>query len=318
MRTSRAAGGRAGGAGSKSRLLVIATGLFAGLLFVLVGVIATAPHVGADVKLITLPEHHALPITPVAVRPVPPTDGPATTAASPRVTSVPKPVAVKRERSRFTLPTAPKETQPPLPTKLVRSQNHAQRFDDRDEITDGPPSALVRTDNIHAKPLGVPATTLSARKPSLTSEAWKGNIIAEQYLNVKPLSDKDPIRARFRGEVWNGREGLADLLGRWIVINREMRAGKRPARIVSVNPVGQLCNRLMAITSGFVFALITGRGLHIDDSGFYCAMSDLFETPGFDWVKAGRRSVPPVRCAMSHVIPHVAFAPYRFLWFVSL
>jgi hypothetical protein len=57
--------------------------------------------------------------------------------------------------------------------------------------------------------------------------------------------------------------------------------------VVQVNPVGQLCNRLVAITSAFTFALMTGRALQIEDGGFYCQMSDLFLEPGFNWVSLG-------------------------------
>jgi len=57
-----------------------------------------------------------------------------------------------------------------------------------------------------------------------------------------------------------------------------------PPRVVVVRPMGQLCNRLMSITSAFVFALLTRRALLIDDSGFYASMDDLFEKPGFPWL----------------------------------
>ena len=60
--------------------------------------------------------------------------------------------------------------------------------------------------------------------------------------------------------------------------------------MVVVNPVGQLCNRLVAIASGFTFALITGRALLVDDNGFYCSLNDLFETPGWSWLDLARAS----------------------------
>lgn len=75
-----------------------------------------------------------------------------------------------------------------------------------------------------------------------------------------------------------------DLLQRWQTLNIEMRSGKRRKRFVVVHPVGQLCNRLMAITSAALFAMLTKRGLVVDDGGFYAQSQDLFEQPGFEWV----------------------------------
>jgi hypothetical protein len=62
------------------------------------------------------------------------------------------------------------------------------------------------------------------------------------------------------------------------------RKGPGAKRVIIVRPMGQLCNRLMSITSAFVFGLLTRRALLIDDSGFYASMDDLFERPGFNWI----------------------------------
>lgn len=63
-----------------------------------------------------------------------------------------------------------------------------------------------------------------------------------------------------------------------------MLRGKVAKRVVFVSPIGQLCNRLMAISSGFIFALLTNRALIVEDSGFYASFRDLFDPPGFDWL----------------------------------
>eukprot|EP01065_Artemidia_motanka_P040005 TRINITY_DN4952_c0_g1_i1.p1 TRINITY_DN4952_c0_g1~~TRINITY_DN4952_c0_g1_i1.p1 ORF type:complete len:355 (+),score=117.14 TRINITY_DN4952_c0_g1_i1:187-1251(+) len=45
----------------------------------------------------------------------------------------------------------------------------------------------------------------------------------------------------------------------------------------------------MAISSGFMFALLTKRVLTVEDSGFYASMNDLFDPPGFDWLRRTSR-----------------------------
>lgn len=64
-------------------------------------------------------------------------------------------------------------------------------------------------------------------------------------------------------------------------------------QFVVVRPVGQLCNRLVAITSAFIFSVLTRRILLIDDGDFYCASDDLFLEPGFEWIL--RQSMADVR-----------------------
>ena len=49
--------------------------------------------------------------------------------------------------------------------------------------------------------------------------------------------------------------------------------------------------RLMAISTGFVLALLTQRALLTEGTGFYAPMAALFENPGFAWTSdKGQRS----------------------------
>jgi uncharacterized protein (DUF2384 family) len=163
-------------------------------------------------------------------------------------------------------------------------------------------------DDIHVAPLSG-AMVRSAREAFVAGDASREppftgdldfdsettNRIIKLYRNVPPLPPGDAMHKAFKGPMWSSRPKLAPVLKRWVMLNRLVRSGKAPkqfqSRIVTVTPVGQLCNRLMAITSAFVFALTTGRALHIEDGGFYCAMSDLFKDPGFDWVGLGAASM---------------------------
>jgi hypothetical protein len=81
---------------------------------------------------------------------------------------------------------------------------------------------------------------------------------------------------------------LVVLLKKFIVLNQQMEAGTQEKRYVTVRPVGQLCNRLVAISSGFVMALLTKRGLQFEDDDFYASLDqDLFDNPGWKWVGHG-------------------------------
>jgi hypothetical protein len=150
----------------------------------------------------------------------------------------------------------------------VRPLTHAQRERAHDAATSGDHNPMASGDEAPVTGTGLHDS---------------GNPLAAQYADVPDLDVHDPLQASFRGKFWRSRPLLATVLRRWVVLNREMRSRASKPRVVSVTPVGQLCNRLIAITSGFVFALITKRGLHVDDANFYCEMRDLFKEPGFDW-----------------------------------
>lgn len=196
------------------------------------------------------------------------TDAPISTEA-PSTTSVVTPVAVHR-------------TKPPHTPVAPTVEGHDRFFKAADSWHTFPA-------NIFAEPIRM--SPHNEMMLPLDKLMQLHDAIATLYHDVPELPASDPLWVRFNSDVFSGRQALTNLLGRWVMLNRLMRNGKRPARMVSVNPVGQLCNRLMAISSGFVFAFVTGRGLHIDDTGFYCALSDLFEMPGFDWVNFGTADV---------------------------
>jgi hypothetical protein len=121
------------------------------------------------------------------------------------------------------------------------------------------------------------------RSPSssglLIADALRWSVAAQQQGSLRSLALENI------SDVWTGPlQELRTLLQRFQSLNKEMRDGVRPAQYVLVHPVGQLCNRLMAITSAFLLALLTKRGLLIDDAGFYAQTSDLFLDPGFAWI----------------------------------
>ena len=85
----------------------------------------------------------------------------------------------------------------------------------------------------------------------------------------------------------NRRPHLKELLLRYTSFHNDALSSPekaRSAQYVVVHPVGQLCNRLVAVVSGFVFALLTKRVLLVDDSGFYSSFNDLFDQPDFAWL----------------------------------
>eukprot|EP00754_Rhynchopus_humris_P039127 Rhum_TRINITY_DN2182_c0_g1::Rhum_TRINITY_DN2182_c0_g1_i1::g.6195::m.6195 len=93
-------------------------------------------------------------------------------------------------------------------------------------------------------------------------------------------------RAYWRGSRRAGR--VVELFKRYAAFHKKALGGGGGAyETVVVSPVGQLCNRLMTITSGFVLALLTRKVLIVQDTGFYCSMNDLFEEPGFAWLGSG-------------------------------
>ena len=98
-------------------------------------------------------------------------------------------------------------------------------------------------------------------------------------------------RGRYRAD-WGGsrRAGrIVELFKRYAAFHKKALGGGGSGayETVVVSPVGQLCNRLMTITSGFVLALLTRKVLVVQDTGFYCSMNDLFEEPGFAWLGGG-------------------------------
>eukprot|EP00756_Hemistasia_phaeocysticola_P000008 Hpha_TRINITY_DN10008_c0_g1::TRINITY_DN10008_c0_g1_i2::g.84018::m.84018/K13681/FUT; xyloglucan fucosyltransferase len=92
--------------------------------------------------------------------------------------------------------------------------------------------------------------------------------------------EHDPF---FDAPFWKDRPLAARLLRRYQRFHQ--KSNPRRHHGVHVRPVGQLCNRLMAIASGFIFALLTRRALTVEDSGFYASMNDLFLKPGFEWLR---------------------------------
>lgn len=122
----------------------------------------------------------------------------------------------------------------------------------------------------------------------LTSEAKE---LLKRYAHVAPSGRADLLlndlvqRRSLRPEA-------ADLLRRLQTINEEERAAaqggktKRQHGVVVVHPMGQLCNRLLSITSAFVLSLLSGRALVVDDTDFYCRSNDLFDEPGFEWTSS--------------------------------
>ena len=109
-------------------------------------------------------------------------------------------------------------------------------------------------------------------------------------LSDLPDSENDYYDSGEYKEFWADphHQKAKELLQRYTVFHNNKMAGSGPVNAVVVTPVGQLCNRLMTITSGFVLALLTKKVLLIEDSGFYCSMNDLFVKPGFEWLKGSR------------------------------
>jgi hypothetical protein len=146
-------------------------------------------------------------------------------------------------------------------------------------------------DNIHSRPLsGDDRFPLRRHSADDVVVASSPNLLLRAYQGIleNPLDS-----AFFQAEthVFSQVPEFATILKKWQTLNLDMRSGKRPARYVTVHPVGQLCNRLMAITSAAMLAILTQRGLVVDDTGFYAQSSDLFEEPGFRWVDGALSSL---------------------------
>lgn len=139
---------------------------------------------------------------------------------------------------------------------------------------------------VHSRPLTEKDRTYDANLLPRDIDEGGARLIETMYADVS----EHPNDAAFfsaNQHVFSHLPLAQSLLKKWQTLNIEMRSGRREKRFVLVHPVGQLCNRLMAITSAAVLALVTKRGLLVDDAGFYAQSSDLFEEPGFSWISTG-------------------------------
>lgn len=168
-------------------------------------------------------------------------------------------------------------TSAPLPSQIRRVFHHQ--------------GATIK-DHIHSRPLS-PESTVPLRQASIDAADSPAviNVLLRAYENVAEHHGDDHFFTSVEHHIFSKVPEFATLLRKWQTINIEMRNGGRPARFVTVHPVGQLCNRLLAITSAAMLAILTQRGLIVDDSGFYAQSSDLFEDPGFPWVQGGGAGV---------------------------
>ena len=169
-----------------------------------------------------------------------------------------------------------------------------------------------RSSNIHAEPLSSsqrsfhfsPAASLHENRilsmyegvhenhdddRFFRDEVTSSGMLLEPMLRRSPSGDSSgSLRslsvANITDAWFNELSEVKSLFQKFQQLAKDMRSGTRPAQYVLVHPVGQLCNRLMAITSGFLLALLTKRSLIIDDGGFYAVSSDLFLEPGFAWI----------------------------------
>ena len=111
--------------------------------------------------------------------------------------------------------------------------------------------------------------------------------ITGQYDNTL-IDDEQSSFFESDHDYWSDKEELVDLLKRYSYFHNKHVTSTTTA--VVVRPIGQLCNRLMAIISGFFFALLTKKVMVFEDSGFYCSMHDLFKEPGFKWTAKASNS----------------------------
>jgi hypothetical protein len=138
---------------------------------------------------------------------------------------------------------------------------------------------------IHTHPLSAGSRMLLTTGSSRAA-AMSGHALLDHYDDIAE-NVADGTFFASEDHIFSHMPQFAKILRKWQTLNLEMRRGSRPPRFVTVHPVGQLCNRLMAVTSAALFAILTHRGLIVDDSGFYAQSSDLFEEPGFNWLDGG-------------------------------
>ncbi|KAJ9464293.1 putative fucosyltransferase 9 [Diplonema papillatum] len=181
-----------------------------------------------------------------------------------------------------------------LPRKPASRAAKRKRFDalldDDDDGSDDEDDDEPNT-GPHGKPAprGNPEPSLRDAGPV---RAAATNAITGLYDRWRPEAGEDAFFESDAGHTHNARYWEApergparELLGAYARFHREtVRKGGKVDAVV-VRPIGQLCNRLMTIATGFVLALVTRRVLVVDDAGFYCSMNDLFDKPGFDWLQ---------------------------------
>jgi hypothetical protein len=80
----------------------------------------------------------------------------------------------------------------------------------------------------------------------------------------------------------NSKKRLTRVLRKYTTMHRMMADGRLKPRVVVVHMRAQLGNRLLGALSGMLFGLLTQRAVLLDDTRFYCSMSDLFGNPGFE------------------------------------
>eukprot|EP00760_Papus_ankaliazontas_P007802 PhM_4_TR13539/c0_g1_i1/m.83287/K13681/FUT; xyloglucan fucosyltransferase len=136
-----------------------------------------------------------------------------------------------------------------------------------------PPNVAHPNPNIHTSPISdalrqaLHTETVAELPPSKLSR----NRLVTMYGGNISLAAK-------KGTAWG-------LLEKYAEFHRaEMNKPSSKRRIAIVRPMGQLCNRLMTITSAFLFSTLTKRALLVSDGDFYCSMDDLFEHPDFNWL----------------------------------
>lgn len=148
----------------------------------------------------------------------------------------------------------------------------------------------IHSNKIHAKPLTAAEHLFEAQlipRDQSEFDPTHHPLVQRYHKDVFEYEDLDAVFYQTNGHIFSHLPMVKRLFQSWVKLNLDMRQGRRTAKYVIVHPVGQLCNRLMAIASAAMFAMITKRGLIVDDNGFYCSMNDLFELPGFEWLDAG-------------------------------
>ena len=72
---------------------------------------------------------------------------------------------------------------------------------------------------------------------------------------------------------------------RYIQIHKQAMAQPHDddSKFLVLKPVAESGNRMLAIVTGFLFALLSDRALVVNNAGFFASLGDLWEKPGFDW-----------------------------------
>eukprot|EP00759_Apiculatamorpha_spiralis_P053605 PhF_6_TR626/c1_g1_i1/m.836/K13681/FUT; xyloglucan fucosyltransferase len=178
---------------------------------------------------------------------------------------------------------------PPPPTTTTTAPPTPAPTTTRPPTTTSPPPTTPKPtapSNILTEPLTEYQTSRVQRSlPEPSDEELANNVFTKLYAKEVEATSGDHVAYLKEQSPWLNHASRSVFLKYMNFASTEMsRKGGPEKRIVVVRPMGQLCNRLMSITSAFLFAILTRRVLLIEDSGFYASMNDLFETPGFPWL----------------------------------